>query len=456
MTTDSCCCPQNPSGSPAPFLRERSLIILLSAFLVCGVFFMLIPGTLIGVLNLIEIGNKQSSSAAALAWIQAHGHAQLFGWIGTFILGLGFYSIPNLRKLCGKNFLEGWVCLLLWTIGVALRWLAVTTSYAWQWLLPISALAELAAVAYFVHLSVKGTRLSKSGKKLEGWSVLLVSGTMFWLLLMLVNLGIVLNILPNSEPLIPLIAGRKFLFASVWSFIVPIVWGLSARWLPALLKLRETNQSLLKLSALLNPLACIGYACGLPVIPELTVLASTVLYVSGLKLFSKANQAESAKETASFPVFPTFPIFVRTAYGWLFAASILFLAAAIFPDASGTAGAARHAITVGFLSTMVFTIGPRILPAFLGRKHGLYYPAVIAALIFLSFGCFLRVSSQIFAYDFAINAFWNVLPVSAVIELTAMTVFCLNLLFSFRETPAVDNIIAAYSKNDKAGKLAPQ
>ena len=31
------------------------------------------------------------------AWIQAHGHAQVLGWIGSFILGIGFYSIPKLR-----------------------------------------------------------------------------------------------------------------------------------------------------------------------------------------------------------------------------------------------------------------------------------------------------------------------------------------------------------------------
>ena len=31
------------------------------------------------------------------AWLQAHGHAQVFGWIGSFIFGIGFYSIPKLR-----------------------------------------------------------------------------------------------------------------------------------------------------------------------------------------------------------------------------------------------------------------------------------------------------------------------------------------------------------------------
>jgi hypothetical protein len=33
------------------------------------------------------------------AWIEAHGHAQVFDWIGSFILAIGYYSRPKLRQL---------------------------------------------------------------------------------------------------------------------------------------------------------------------------------------------------------------------------------------------------------------------------------------------------------------------------------------------------------------------
>ena len=56
-------------------------------------------------------------------WMQAHGHAQIFGWIGTFILGIGFYSIPKLRRLNPFALSAAWLCWALWTSGVALRWL---------------------------------------------------------------------------------------------------------------------------------------------------------------------------------------------------------------------------------------------------------------------------------------------------------------------------------------------
>ena len=60
---------------------------------------MLLPGTFLGVWNLIKISSREAAESISPAWIQAHGHAQLFGWVGTFILGIGFYSIPKLRKL---------------------------------------------------------------------------------------------------------------------------------------------------------------------------------------------------------------------------------------------------------------------------------------------------------------------------------------------------------------------
>ncbi len=73
--------------------RERSLSHMLMTYIVSGLVFMLLPGTFLGVWNLINISNREAADSIAPAWIQAHGHAQLFGWVGTFILGIGFYSI---------------------------------------------------------------------------------------------------------------------------------------------------------------------------------------------------------------------------------------------------------------------------------------------------------------------------------------------------------------------------
>ena len=77
--------------------RETSLSRLLMVYVTSGLAFMLLPGTFLGVWNLLQISGNESASSVSPTWLQAHGHAQVFGWIGSFILGIGFHSIPKRR-----------------------------------------------------------------------------------------------------------------------------------------------------------------------------------------------------------------------------------------------------------------------------------------------------------------------------------------------------------------------
>jgi len=79
-------------------VRETRLSRLLMIYITTGLLFMLLPGTFLGVWNLIAISKHHAATFVSAGWMQAHGHAQIFGWIGTFVLGIGFYSIPKLRR----------------------------------------------------------------------------------------------------------------------------------------------------------------------------------------------------------------------------------------------------------------------------------------------------------------------------------------------------------------------
>jgi uncharacterized protein involved in response to NO len=70
----------------------------MTAFAVAGLFFLLLPDTFSGVWNLISISNRQTLDQLSPAWLQAHDHAQILGWIGTFIPGIGFYSLSKMGK----------------------------------------------------------------------------------------------------------------------------------------------------------------------------------------------------------------------------------------------------------------------------------------------------------------------------------------------------------------------
>jgi uncharacterized protein involved in response to NO len=135
-------------------------------------------------------------------------------------------------------------------------------------------------------------------------------------------------------------------------------------------------------------------------------------------------------------VHPSFPVFVRIAYLWLLLAAGLGICAAYLGHANGWIGASRHSLTVGFIATMVFAIGQRVLPAF-ARMRVLYSPRLmLTCLLLLSLGCALRVSSEILAYEGYWLPAWNALPWSAICELAAVTVFAANLILTFKQPPA--------------------
>jgi hypothetical protein len=89
--------------------RETTLARLLMLYISTGLFFMLLPGTFLGVWNLLAISRRRAANSVLPTWIQVHGHAQIFGWIGTFILGIGFYSIPKLRRIHPLELSVVWI-----------------------------------------------------------------------------------------------------------------------------------------------------------------------------------------------------------------------------------------------------------------------------------------------------------------------------------------------------------
>jgi hypothetical protein len=137
-------------------------------------------------------------------------------------------------------------------------------------------------------------------------------------------------------------------------------------------------------------------------------------------------------------IHPSFPYFVRAAYVWLIIAGVLGIWAEFNGQLSpGIWGASRHALTVGFIAAMVFSVGQRILPSFSGMRVLASPILMLAGLVLLMVGCTLRVSSEILAYQGYASWAWNVLPVSALIEMAAVTIFAINLAWTFIRPPVV-------------------
>lgn len=411
--------------------RETNLSRLLMLYISTGLIFMLLPGTFLGMWNLLAISSHRAADSVSPAWIQAHGHAQIFGWIGTFILGIGFYSIPKLRRIDPFALSAAWGTWGLWTSGVALRWF--TSVYQWQWriLLPVSATLELIAFLIFFR-SVAGHRPQESGKdRLEEWALVVIAGSVGLLLSLLINFGAaVLLAIRGISPDLPHSFDQRFLVLETWGFLVPFVWGFSAKWLPVFLGLRPVRGRTLLMAVALNSGGVLAALVGwmIPAVLLLLVGMGTAIYA--IRLFERPQRPPKIKG-----VHPSFPIFIRTAYIWGAIAALLGTWAASVENSYGIWGASRHALTVGFLGMMVFAVGQRILPTFSGMRVLFNTTLMLVALLLLTAGCLMRVSSEILAYQGFTNSAWSWLPVSAITEMTAVTIFAVNLLVTFARRP---------------------
>ena len=80
---------------------------------------------------------------------------------------------------------------------------------------------------------------------------------------------------------------------------------------------------------------------------------------------------------------------------------------------------------------MVFSIGPRILPHFAGVQAIFSKRLMFLSLLLLQTGCLLRVSSEPLAYERLLSFAWKILPVSGMLELSAVLLFAANISLTF-------------------------
>ncbi len=149
------------------------------------------------------------------------------------------------------------------------------------------------------------------------------------------------------------------------------------------------------------------------------------------------------EKPATYPktrgVDPSFPWFVRVGYFWLLAATAMIAASNLYAWQSGFPlphafiGAYRHAITVGFITTMMLGLGHRMLPAFVGVN--LYRIGWMrASFVLIVLGNLLRVTFELATLS---GRPWTlrVMGSSGFLELAAIGLFAANIVASFLEKP---------------------
>ncbi|HEY5329157.1 MAG TPA: NnrS family protein [Acidobacteriaceae bacterium] len=392
---------------------------------------MLLPGTFLGVWNLISIAHAREPSGLSPAWLQAHGHAQLFGWVGSFIIGIGFYSLTKIQSTLHFPVRAGWWAWALWTTGISLRWCAGVTLWHWRLLLPVSAVLELVAFGLFAH-SVRRHQGNQPRSSLETWMRSVIVATFGFAVALIVNCFTSIHSAAYANtPAISHGLDQQYLVLVIWGVIVPMIWGFNARWLPIFAGFQAPDGRALLAAHSFSVVGIVVVFLQWWGIASVCLLIACLLSVHALHIWDRPDHPPKLLH-----IHRSFVVFVQAAYIWLIASCLLFVFAVTSDRHGGIWGASRHALTVGFVAGMVFVIAPRILPAFCGMRALWSTRLMFWSLLLLHIGCAMRVIAEPLAYENIFVHAWRWLPASAYLELAAVTLFALNLGVTLLLPPA--------------------
>src|SRR5581483_6180466 len=89
-----------------------------------GIAVVLTLGAVWGAYLLLRIGFTGSFAAVGLHEVNAHGHAQIFGWVGLFVMGFAYQAFPRFKHTTLAYPRLAWASWGLMLGGLVVRSLA--------------------------------------------------------------------------------------------------------------------------------------------------------------------------------------------------------------------------------------------------------------------------------------------------------------------------------------------
>jgi hypothetical protein len=395
----------------------RSIDTIYRPFFKAGIAVALTLGAAWGAYLLLRIGlTGEGFAAVGIHEVNAHGHAQIFGWVGLFVMGFAYQAFPRFKHtdlaFPRLAFASWWLMLA----GILSRSVfePLIDSLAWAWL-PAVAGSGLEILAVVLFVCVIGATWRQSGKSLAVYDYYIASA-LFWFTAQAVYEALYLVALawaPGREEMLALVSTWQgpLREMQIHGFALLMILGVSQRLLPHMYDLPAARPRVAGRALIVLNLAVLGEVLGLVLMRlvghgfagmwylAVLFLAGGVVYlVKDWKLFAAGKPAERSLK------------FLRAAYAWLFLSlAMLVLVPAyqhvvlpVFTSESAAAqlgfshayyGAIRHAITVGFISLMIVGVAAKVVPTLSGID-----PAALSPLwgpfLLINTGCMLRVAGQ--------------------------------------------------------------
>lgn len=420
-----------PELAPLPVAPPTLADRLYKRFFFAGILAVVTVGAGWGAYLLWQIAKNASFTATSIFAVNAHGQGQIYGWVGLFIFGFAYHAFPRFlqTRLQWAPLAAG--SFLLLVTGILLRSLFEPQGKP---LAVAGALLQLIAVLAFVAVVFRTFATTESSRLLpflyiRAASLWFLAATAFdaWHVARLVSAG-------SREQVLAQVATYQAALRDmqIHGVAMLMIFGVAVRLFPTVFSFSEPNQRWfralfwpLNLGVASESLAFVFFMqtrkplwAGLAGLGAVLVALGALGLAASLRLFAPAATYDRSHK------------FFRASHLWLAVAMVMLLAAPFYFKLSGHGfshawyGAARHAITVGFVTLTIMGVAARIIPTLAGLDaNSLGKLAVPFALV--NTGCFLRVAGQV-ATDFNPDAF-VVTGLSGLLEVTGLTLWGLPL-----------------------------
>ena len=397
-----------PSPPRPAAARPSTPPLIYHRFFLTGIAVTLTAGAVWGAWLLLRIAHARDFAAPSAFQINAHGQAQIYGWMGLFIIGFGLQMFPSFwgGRLPAPRLARALLPLMALAVGVR----AVAEARAVGRCAGVAIAAgglQLLLVATFVTLlGVTAWRGRNRGRVADRY---LAAGLAWFVLASALDLRHLIQTVTALD--------REALLAAIATWQVPLrdlqihglalamIIGVSLRVLPGLFGTPAADERLARRLFWPLQLAVLVEVASFPAAmitrrPLWFVVygAATLLFVATAAL-AAANLRVFARPRVVLPRLSPLT-FIRAAHVWL-AVSLAMLATGPLwahwlgiPFSHAWHGATRHAVTVGFVSLMMIGVASRLAPRpYDSGAAGAAMP--VTPFVLLNLGCTLRVSQQV-------------------------------------------------------------
>jgi uncharacterized protein involved in response to NO len=347
-----------------------------------------------------------------VSFIQTHGHVQLVGWAGLFIMGISLHVLP---RLAGARLSRTWITCSLWlmTGGLSLRVLGhsvlpyLTPGSGFDTaigMVVVSGVLEGLGILLYVTLIGRIMRAARSNDRVALGAIKPYVASMLagWVVYAGLNAGLLVDMARYARMTVDPAWNQIAIHVFTGLVLLPVAFAFSVRFLPLYLRLKVPGWTVRGIAY--------AYVLGwiLEVMPSAPPVAQAVpqaaLMLShmgmGLKAMAiiglvwrlqvltrwRTRPQPTRSEVTGREAFGRFDWLIYSAYIWLVLAACSEIVVASLGLAGAGAGispdAIRHLYVLGFITLLMFGVAVRMLPGLLNQRR-VASPGLVAGTFWL-------------------------------------------------------------------------